>query len=181
MLDARADLYSASRPVAEHSRGGVLPAKLTLAAGGGYIVVSGVRGRIGCLFNSAYGGDGGNCVSHMTELTSADAVSGIRSPRTLFVAGVFLPDQPGPAPVGLDYTLSNLGLSRETYQPQLGQSFFIGDGLTGTETGLQQRFIVPEGATTLYIGFADGSEFHGVPSHYDDNTGSLALQVEQRR
>jgi hypothetical protein len=181
MLDARSDLYSAGRPAAEPARGGVLPAKLTLAAGGGYIVVSDVRGKIGCAGSAAYGGDGGDCVSPDTDLTAAGSVSSIRSPRTLFVSGVFLGDRTAPAPAGLDYNQATLGLSRETYEPMLGQSFFMGDGLTGTGTGTQQRFVIPAGATALYVGFVDGSAFRGEPGTYDDNTGSVALRIEQRR
>ena len=61
------------------------------------------------------------------------------------------------------------------------QSFFVGDGLTGTGTGTVQRFVIPEGATALYLGFADGNYFAGDPSWYSDNTGSIALQVTQKR
>jgi hypothetical protein len=181
MLDARSDLYSAGRPSAEPARGGFLPAKLVLAAGGGYIVVSNATGRIGCAGSSSYGSDGGDCVSPNTELTAAGFVSSIAAPRTLFVSGVFLGDSPSPAPAGLDYNQAALGLSRETYEPKLGQSFFIGDGLTGTGSGSQQRFVVPAGATVLYLGFVDGAYFRGEPGTYDDNTGSIALRVEQRR
>jgi hypothetical protein len=64
-------------------------------------------------------------------------------------------------------------------RPQLGQSFFIGDGLTGTDSGSQQRFLVPPGATTLYLGFADGYRFQGTPGWYADNTGNVVLRLTQ--
>ena len=181
-IDSRSDLYSSGLPTAAEARGGVLPAKLTLAAGGGYVTVSHVHGQIGCAGDSAYSADGGSCVSSRTELNAADHVSGIvDGERTLFLAGVFLADHPGPAPAGLDFSDNALGKSRESYAPQLGQSFFVGDGLTGTGTGTEQRFVIPEGATALYLGFADGNYFAGDPSWYSDNTGSIALQVTQKR
>src|SRR5262249_39942824 len=55
----------------------------------------------------------------------------------------------------------------------LNQTFFIGDGLTGTGSGSVQVFHVPDGATRLYLGFADAFFFQGDPGYYDDNTGSL--------
>jgi hypothetical protein len=181
-IDSRADLYSSGLPVASEGRGGVLPAKLALAAGGGYVIVSQVRGQIGCAGDSAYSADGGNCVSSRTELNAADHVSGILDEqRTLFLTGVFLGDHPGPPPAGLNFSDNALGKSRESYEPQLGQSFFVGDGLTGTGSGTPQRFVIPQGATALYLGFVDGNYFAGDPSWYSDNTGSIALQVTQKR
>jgi hypothetical protein len=182
MIDARSDVYSASAAVADRSRGGVLPSRITLAAGGGYLVFNNVRGRIGCQGRSNYGPDGGSCVGGNTNLRSAGAVSGIVAhERTLFITGVFLADHPGPVPAGLDFSKAALGLSREQYEPQLGQSFFIGDGLTDTGAGSQQRFIIPAGASTLYLGFADGPAFQGNPGTYSDNTGSVALRLMQTR
>jgi hypothetical protein len=40
--------------------------------------------------------------------------------------------------------------------PQLQQVFFIGEGLTGTGSGQRQTFVVPTGATRLFLGSADG-------------------------
>jgi hypothetical protein len=53
--------------------------------------------------------------------------------------------------------------------PELGQQFFIGDGRTASS--VIQQFLVPDGATTLYLGLADGFAFAGDPGFYDDNTG----------
>jgi hypothetical protein len=71
----------------------------------------------------------------------------------MFLTGVFLgPANPGAAPSTIDYTtLSSNALS---FNPLLGQVFFIGDGL-GTGSIVQQ-FFVPSGATRLFFGFADG-------------------------
>jgi hypothetical protein len=182
MIDARSDLYSSSEPTADGRRGGVLPATITLAAGGGYVVFSGVHGRIGCEHSSHWGPDGGTCAGGHTRLNAADSVSGIvAADRTLFLVGVFLSDTPGPAPAGLDFSPRALGTSRHQYEPQLGQSFFIGDGLTETGSGAQQHFVIPAGATKLYLGIADGFGFQGNPAAYGDNTGSIAVGIAQKK
>ncbi|HEY3242752.1 MAG TPA: hypothetical protein VGM03_05305 [Phycisphaerae bacterium] len=43
--------------------------------------------------------------------------------------------------------------------PGLRQPFFIGDGLTGTGSGAVQQFLVPDGATRLFLGTIDGCEW----------------------
>lgn len=45
------------------------------------------------------------------------------------------------------------------YSPQLGQIFFIGDGLNGTGIGSIQNFHVPAGATRLFFGTANSSNW----------------------
>jgi hypothetical protein len=37
--------------------------------------------------------------------------------------------------------------------------------------------VVPTGATTLYLGFADANGFNGAPGWYNDNTGALSVTV----
>lgn len=54
--------------------------------------------------------------------------------------------------------------------PELGQVFFIGDGLSGTGTGGRQEFVVPEGTTKLYLGSADGRE-------WGNNEGAFTVTV----
>jgi hypothetical protein len=59
--------------------------------------------------------------------------------------------------------------------PRIGEVFFIGDGLTGTETGKHQVFRVPPTATRLFLGYIDsctrpGPAFSGC---YSDNSGTL--------
>jgi hypothetical protein len=53
--------------------------------------------------------------------------------------------------------------------------FFIGDGLTGTGTGLNQVFAVPDGASQLFLGVADAYGFSGDPGYYGDNVGSVSV------
>ncbi len=54
--------------------------------------------------------------------------------------------------------------------PFLKQVFFIGDGLTGNGTGAAQQFIVPAGATRLFLGPADGTG-------WVNNSGAFTVQV----
>ena len=61
----------------------------------------------------------------------------------------------GVAPAGLDFT-SGASQSAPTISPLLNQVFFIGDGLTGTGSGSVQQFVIPTGATRLFIGSSDG-------------------------
>jgi uncharacterized protein (TIGR03382 family) len=60
--------------------------------------------------------------------------------------------------------------------PLLHQTFFIGDGLTGTGSGSPQTFLVPDAATHLYLGIVDGSYFVGGPNYYDNNRGDFSVQ-----
>src|SRR5438067_10389313 len=90
----------------------------------------------------------------------------------MFLVGVFLNDSEpiGLGPVRLDFS------NNENYtvlSPLLNQTFFIGDGLTGTGSGSIQQIFVPTAATRLYLGFADGNDFTGPPGSYADNLGSL--------
>lgn len=181
MVDARSDLFSSALPEADRNRGGVLPAIITLAAAGGALTFSDVRGRIGCVRGSYFEADGGKCVGGNTNLRSAGFVSGlVAHERSLFLTGVFLGDPPGPAPDGIDFSQAATGMSFTQLSPGLGQSFFIGDGLTGTGSGAAQRFRIPPGATKLYLGIVDGQLFQGYPGAYGDNTGSMFVRITQR-
>jgi len=68
--------------------------------------------------------------------------------------------------------------TQASYTPLLGQTFFVGDGLTGTGSGTVQQWVVPTGATRLFLGFADAMFFNGQAGAYNDNTGSLAVNLQ---
>lgn len=70
------------------------------------------------------------------------------------------------APAMLDFT--NTGFA--SLSPGLQQTFFIGDGLTGTGTGSVQTFIVPAGATRLYLATVDGFGWY-------NNSGAITVTV----
>lgn len=67
----------------------------------------------------------------------------------------------------------------ETLQPEVGQVFFVGDGLTGTGTGKRQQFLVPPTATHLYLGYVDTcySSGYAGPGCYFDNAGSITVTL----
>lgn len=102
-------------------------------------------------------------------------ISGIVSQtRIRFFEGVFLTDaEPvDPAPSALsfsDYSFASLS-------PAIAQHFYVGDGLTGTGSGNVQRFMVPPGATRLFLGFSDG--FAPCVGAYSDNTGGVQATVQ---
>jgi hypothetical protein len=73
------------------------------------------------------------------------------------------PDHPGSVPGGLDYY---------TLNPGLKQVFYIGDGYASG--GTQQEIVVPEGATRLFLGYAD---FNG---NNWNNGGSFDVNVAER-
>jgi len=104
----------------------------------------------------------------------------------MFLVGVFLTGAQGSG-VGLASQVASIGNygpggaispTQATYNPLVGQTFFIGDGLTGTGSGAIQQFVVPSGATRLFLGFADGNSFVGQAGFYNDNTGSLTVNLQ---
>ena len=101
--------------------------------------------------------------------------------RVMFLSGVFL-DNTDPinltAPASLDFSSTSLGRSFSSLTPELQQTFFIGDGLTGEGSGTIQSFLVPDGATRLFLGIVDGAYFVGGPDYYDNNVGSFSATFE---
>jgi hypothetical protein len=104
----------------------------------------------------------------------------------MFLVGVFLTGAPGSG-VGLGSQVASIGdyggggalsATQGSYSPLVGQTFFIGDGLTGTGSGAIQQFTVPTGATRLFLGFADASSFVGQAGMYSDNTGNLTVNLQ---
>jgi hypothetical protein len=141
------------------------------------LTFSSVTGMVGCNFKITNGPDGTCFPGVSTTVTSYGGLSGIDVDQAnMFLVGVFLdntePTGVGPSVLKYNYgTPGSLNTTDATFSPQLDQVFFIGDGLTGTGTGLDQIFNVPADATRLYLGFADS--FDSVPSFYADNPGSL--------
>lgn len=106
-------------------------------------------GNLGWIVNNKYGS------GSPSEFGKSDLVAPINA-----VIGVFLgpdrPDQTSP-PARLDFSTP---ASRDftTLRPQLKQVFFIGDGLNSA--GQTQQFIIPEGATRLFVGSMDEYEWN---------------------
>jgi hypothetical protein len=111
------------------------------------------------------------------KIAAAGVVSSIASAdRVGYLVGVFLPESPPGRPShGLDFR-GHYDFSR--LAPALGQLFFIGDGRN--TDGMLQRFVVPRGATRLYLGLADALGFEGDPGYYGDNAGSFEVRIVVR-
>lgn len=112
-----------------------------------------------------------------SSLNAVGSISGYQGPQGPLV-GVFLDNSIpniSPAPATLDFTPSGLGTDFISLSPNLGQVFYIGDGLT---SGNQfQEFIAPSGSTRLFLGIPDGFGFVGNPGAYDDNDGSYQISL----
>lgn len=108
--------------------------------------------------------DGGSVI----VTSSNNGISGATWPINALV-GVFLDaSQPSlsAAPAAADFTTTSF----TTFSPLLKQAFFIGDGRTGTGSGSVQTFVVPAGATRLFLGTSDGFGWF-------NNSGSFAVSV----
>jgi hypothetical protein len=77
----------------------------------------------------------------------------------------------GTAPAGQDFSGANDAFT--SLSPALDEVFFIGDGLTGTGSGTVQQFVVPAGATRLFLASSDA-----VGAAYD-NAGQFKVTVLQ--
>jgi hypothetical protein len=183
MLDARSDIYSAGAKKADAGRQGVLPSELTLAAGGGVISFPKVIGKASCVAGTGTTADGGDCAGGDTDIKTAGKLSGIQHhQRTMFLVGVFLGAKPpAKAPPVLDFSDAKTGTTFAKLEPVLGQVFFIGDGKPGDPPGDTHDFVIPKGATRLFVGYADGFGFQGTPGAYGDNRGGLSVTVLQRK
>jgi len=100
-----------------------------------------------------------------------NGISGASWPANALV-GVFLDNSlPTATPAPADLNFSTPGsTSFATLSPALKQAFFIGDGRTGNGTGTVQTFVVPAGATQLFLGTSDGFGWF-------NNSGSFAVTV----
>lgn len=100
-----------------------------------------------------YGPDGGPIFSRGSE----NGISGARLTTSALI-GVFLDSQlptTSAAPADLNFEL--IGRDFLTLSPMLKQVFFIGDGVTSSST--VQKFYIPTGATRLFLGTADGTQW----------------------
>jgi hypothetical protein len=160
--------------------GGVMPASVQLPEGSSVVTFPTVNGKVTARMGSlGYNGAGGDGKGE-TDIRSYGGISGIVDRRHgMFLVGVFLTDDPPSisAPRRLDFTKHE---RFRTLAPQVGQTFFIGDGK-------DRAFRVPQGATRLFLGFADAfslgegsssqGNYQGHPGYYDNNGGLLCVSV----
>lgn len=175
-LPATADIYLAGADdgaEAAISDAGTRPLKIDLD-GAGRVRFPSVSGELGACDGCAPESvDGGNETFANTNLSALNGISGVlHEDRTLFLVGVFLGDGDPDQDDQVDLSDAD---SEATQEPGIGEVFFIGDG--ETDDGDEHEIVVPDGAETLYLGFADGFAFQGVPGAYGDNSGSVDLEV----
>jgi len=182
IVDAKANIFGAGHqtpPAPAGGGSGILPVEYDLSPHASTITFSDVTGLVSPRLDMGYAGPDGDGGGSHTNIDPYGGISGIvHQDSALFLTGVFLDEQEpsGTAPPRLDFTGQD---SFPELSPALRQTFFIGDGLTGTGGGQAQQFHVPQGATRLFLGFSDALAFRGPPGHYGDNLGSLNVTVAQ--
>lgn len=157
-----------------------LPPEFSLVGGDVVRVLDPADGGIS-FFNGFGGtlyGPQGNGVPGSSNIGSFGGISGYIGTQGALV-GVFLDDSipNGAAPTTLDFSndIGALGVDFASLMPELGQIFFIGDGITSG--GDFQEFIAPVGATRVAFGITDGFAFNGPPGAFDDNDGAYRIRI----
>jgi Flp pilus assembly protein TadG len=100
-----------------------------------------------------------------------NGIADVRAPINALV-GVFLTDADpagSAAPDNLDFS-STESRNFQKLEPKMKQIFFIGDGLD--DSGKQQQFIVPKGATRLFLATWDFYE-------WNNNSGTRVVKVSR--
>ena len=179
-VSGQANIFGAGRDSAPGpGGGGILPPSVRLPDGASVVTFPEVAGevtpRAGERDPNGPGGDG----KGKTDINSYDGISGIVHRRNgMFLVGVLLTEKPpsDPAPKRLDFTKNE---RFRMLAPQVGQTFFIGDGEG-------RSFRVPRGATRLFLGFADAFSiekgfYQGDPGYYSNNGGQLCVRVQVAR
>jgi hypothetical protein len=187
-VDGKCNIYGAgySAPPFDYHGGGVAPVSVAVPSGCSYFKLS-TSGQVRyAASDNAFGGDGD--MGPHTPLATFVApdqtwpegrdLAPIAMPGSFyFLTGVLLqsmaPSAPQPAAL-----LHPDGLAFSSISPGLQQPFAIGDGLVGTDSGANQVFVVPSGATRLFLGFVDydGGTNHP-PGWFDDDSGALDVTL----
>jgi len=175
VVSGKADPWLAGLPTgATASSGDVAPAESPVLVPGlqltaGEALVFGVTGSVSHVPSpSGDTPDGGRITSHSAR--AQNGIAGLTAPFHSLI-GVFLDANlptASAAPAALNF--ASLGTTFASLSPLLQQPFFIGDGLTGIGTGAAQDFIVPAGATRLFLGTMDAYGWY-------DNSGSFNVSV----
>ena len=122
--------------------------------------------------SSFYGPDGGLYFGSFFSRGSENGISGIRVTISALI-GVFLDSQqPTTTPAPSDLNFEVLTRDFLTLTPGLKQVFFIGNGVTSSS--LIQKFYVPTGATRLFLGTADGTQWVNNGGGFDTGVTSYS-------
>lgn len=167
-----ANMWGAGHGVAPG--GGALPPGIVLELGAGAIVTfTSVTGSMVHFGATPIPPDG---ISGTLPLPSVGGIAGYSLPtRQRGMAAVFLgPAEPvDPAPAQLSFPDGEF----TSVSPAVGQMFYVGDGRNSAS--VVQSFVVPAGATRLFLGTTDLCS-NVMPGCFDDNSGSYTVtgQVE---
>ena len=174
-VSALTDIWLASQPNAASVTGNFgtdtapLNSPVSISVTAGNVLTFSATGSTS-VDGSCFAGPDGGCYSDESGFSPSPASNTYKGPADALI-GVFLPSgvtDVASGPASLDYT-QTANTSQTTYTPGLNQIFFIGDGLTGTGTGAVQDFVVPAGATNLYLAVADSI------GGSNNNVGSLVV------
>ncbi len=180
-VNAADNIYGAGQ--ASAPGGGNVPGFISLSSNAASISFSSVIGSMscgaanGCITINGGGNlnnaDGIGAAPGTSSNTGSGSISGIVAPGAGYLVGLFVgPGGPsGAAPALLDFT--SIGTNFASLSPLLDQTFFIGDGQTGDDTGTEQTFVVPTGATELFLGISDACSYNGNPGCIGDNDGQF--------
>lgn len=170
---ATANVFGAGHDVGPAPGGGgrgTLPTLWPIAPGAASVEVTCAMGLVIPIRGVTGANDAEGDLVGGTNIESFEGISGIiNTANGMFLTGVFLTDaEPAdPAPERLDFSG---GADFESLSPLLAQTFFVGDGEG-------RRFVVPAGATRLFLGFADAAGYLGLPGWYGNNAGYLDVTV----
>ena len=180
-VDAKSNIFGAGHtaPPAPGGLGpGILPPSYSfLPASGQVMTFSSIIGSKTYNNHDYWGPEGYDPWLFGMNFPSYGGISGIVTSSHQFLAGVFLngTEPTDPAPSSLDFGPDGLTRNFTDVNPDIGQLFFIGDGLT--DSGLTQNFYVPLTASRLFLGFID-VDWNYLPGFYHDNFGSLTATFD---
>ena len=177
-VSSRSNIFGAGHaspddtPSPSSGGGGIAPPFVLITAGPGRVLTfQSVTGSVDVNAGSGPNGPDGAISLDTFDVASHNGIAGLKALKFAFLAGVFLDtNEPSdPAPPRLDFTV--IGTDFLTLSPTIGQTFYIGDGLTNG--GAVQQFHIPATATRLYLGLLDHSGGTAGPGWYNDNSGGF--------
>lgn len=165
---------TAAPPAPGGGGGGTLPPFWEVPSDATVVTFPIITGKVSPLVNQPLcngpDGDRLGAGGASTDVASHRGISGIvNQGNGMFLVGVFLTDAApaDPAPARLDFS------GKEQFDelaPEIAQTFLIGDGMN-------RKYLVPSGATRLFVGFADAGMYYGPPGWYGNNGGELHVTV----
>jgi hypothetical protein len=188
-VNAQDSIYNAGQTTKQPV--GKLPHSVVLPAGISCVAVLSVKGSLACdsplgciTLNPNFGQpflndpDGNLGQVSESDNTGTATISGIEAPGAGYLVALFTAagGPTGAAPPALDFTQRG-GTAFATLSPMLDQTFFVGDGRRGDNSGGYQFFTTPAGADRLYFGISDACDYHGAPGCYYDNGGTYQVEI----